>query len=417
MFGAVRFLARRPWQPLPFGGEVRLAKVGFSRSADFRGPGLPLDTLRDWLGPEYSVVLGHKPETTNIPFHEPAFFVAFASRGGGYGLTGAFCHIDLPDGQTLQGWGGHFGKFAGQSIDAPTFEIAPLSQRRLHVRLEFAQKTLHFDVENPAFVTKRAEWKAAPLPQTRKVDDLEITLERVVASNSADQSEASSWVANAEYSIRIRDQNVASWVTYSSTFCDPVGNESKHAALFSEPVWKVRLVGIKKDDFPQLDSTVQWLGTGVLPGPGESRILVYDHPTPTSQQRLLAWVGPGHYRIVSGKITPVAIPNGVEVVQPIRSYNSHKPSALSTAEAITDIDTPEVALLNIDDRAQRGELFLRDNAGQRHSLDQLANYEETSLSRPLLPAGTSEAEVGFIRIQQFETEFYITPPSPPVRSK
>lgn len=406
---AALFAQREPWHPLPRGGEVRLEKLGYGKTLTLSRPGLKLYALRDWLGPTFSRLLGPYPVSSRAIFGTPTFAVAFSSRGraGNLVTQKARCDIDLPGGQTLQGMCTGGGGSGGRMTEQVMFRIAPFSERRLRMRLEVDGKTLHFHVRNPAFVQKAAPWKAEPLPQTRIVHGMEITLERVVAEWTDHRSPGSSSGARAHFSVDISGRPAGKWVSHATTFFDPLGNESSEAVLFNVPVWKVRCSARRNERYPYSDSEVSWLGPVALPGPGEARVIA-------REPNLLALLGPGHYRVAAGTITAIPAPADAAADKPIWSGSSG-------GSKYAEIAVTGIQLLKSGGTGSAGgqeernpsHLLMRDDSGRRLRLKNAHDLGEISLLAAPIAPGTRELEVGRVPVGVFDTDFFIHPPAPP----
>jgi hypothetical protein len=418
-FCAVLLTQREPWRPLPGGGEVRLVKVAYGETLEISDGGLKADDLRDWLGPTWSRLLGPYPNSSGTRFGEPTLAFAFCTRGlnGNLVLQNAQCEIDMPDGQMLVGrFGGGGGVTGGTMTESGTFEITPFSERRLRMRLQVDGQILHFDVRNPIFRNKGAAWKAVPLPQTHTVDGIEITLDRVVGEWAEDDSRSSSaWVARADFSVGIDGKAAGDWVDCAPTFSDPLGNESSLAVLFSQPVWKVHCNAWKNERFPFPDSQVTWLGPVTLPGAGEIRVIT---PTP----RLLAVLGPGHYRVDAGMITAIPAPESAANASPIRFYYPYTTGNIGGSEYV-ELDVDGIKLLRMSGPRGLGgggegegatHLLMRDDFGQRLLLKSAHQVGETALLVAPIAPGTRNVEVGRVTVPVVEMDFFIPAPSPPI---
>lgn len=423
VLGVALYPRGEPWRPLPGGGEIKLLRLAYEETSKVREPGIAFYPLRQWLGPKWERLLGPQPMETSVGWGAPTFAASFLCRGrdGKLGLEFASCEIDLPGGQTLRSGFHNSGSLDGQTFEPAAFEIAPFSEKRLHLRVEVRGETLHYNVRNPAYVRKRAAWKAAPLPQTHTVEGVEITLHRVIPVETHEWAAGSPWAARAEFSARMKGKDVSTWMRWNPTFCDPVGNESLYTAIFSEPVWKVRCRAVQTDYFPFADSEVNWLGRVTLPGPNEARLIALTPATRDARLHLLALVGPGHYHAVPGKITAIPPPPPELAAEgAIRHYYSGRPASIGDGEN-TEIDSDALQLLSIASTGLAGEqeggpplIFMRDDAGRRILLKMTHGLGATSLlALPKLTPGTREVEIGLREVRELKTEFLVRPPPPP----
>jgi len=314
--------------------------------------GLTLSAARNWLGRDFSFLLGPEPLVLRAHFDQPSLYVVFASRGStkdGIARKG-YCEIDLPDGQILRSTSQALGIFRGERIDVASFEIIPFTQERLHVRLEFGEESIHFDIKNPKFAPNAPRWRAAPLPQTRKIEDLEITLKAVVASRSYARPSESFWVARPEFVIRRRGMAVTAEEWGSWEFQDPLGNASSSSGLFIQPVWKVCVRQLRRSPgYPRMDAEIKWLGRTPLPGPGEIREIP-DEALSAERSRVL--LGPGRYTFTSGRFVAIS-------------------EKADTSETDTVVDAASFVLFAFEDdyrRTNRTLLYMRDESGQRVAL-------------------------------------------------
>lgn len=122
------------------------------------------------------------------------------------------------------------------------FPLIPRTERRLHLRLMADGETLDFDTPNPSYATGFPVWKAEPLPQSRTVAGVEITLRSLRAGVTESDSAASNWVVIPEVECRIGGQRIEKGPHYRVSFSDLSGNRWNDTAIFSQPVWKLRIV-------------------------------------------------------------------------------------------------------------------------------------------------------------------------------
>jgi hypothetical protein len=307
-------------------------------------------------------------------------------------------------------------------VEMVSFAIAPFTERRVKMRLEAEGKTLHFEVQNPAFVPRPAPWKAQPLPQTHSVNGVEITLDRVEAEWTDHHWVGSPWGADAFFSVGMNGKGAGEWFTCYHTFYDGFGNESDAAyltsVLFSAPVWKVRCRAVPNDSYPY-EAAVNWLGRIPLPAPGEAKVITFTPATSRRPLHLLALVGPGHYDIAAGKITAIPAPVHNTGTRRIRPY-APDPEAPDGAEENIEITATTVELLCIGspgladgEEGQWPALFTRDNAGQLLRLKVADHDDETLLLNVPISAGASEVEIGLVERHELITDFFIPPPLPP----
>lgn len=430
LYGAFVYWERSAWRPLPHGGEARLFQIGYGENMRLKQRGFQLDAARKWLGPRFEFLLGPAPFELRSTFAKPSLFVAFASRGSTVDdlpRTG-YCEIDLPGGQILRGTPHNLGTVRGEKVDLASFPLVPGAQQWLNVRLEFGGKSLPFRLKNPAYIPKRPVWKAKPLPQTQTIGDLDVTLDRISVERNYSSHIGSFWAAEPHYTITVRRNPPAGEQIPPSDckFCDPSGNESTHTALFSEPVWKVRVTLLQSvDEVP--DSNIRWLGRMPVPGPGEGRIFAGGLGTPGTRRHLCGLVGPGHYHLINGKLvsapwSPIEDPRPrIDTLAPPPSKDPDADEAAFEIHATTttlfvipdtSLPPPSPSTFNGNSTSAPPTLLVRDPLGRRLELDYVSDGYFGTLSHVPLPPGGSEIEIGLTDCK-LHFDFYVPSPAPP----
>ena len=118
---------------------------------------------------------------------------------------------------------------------------APRTERRLHVRLTNDGQTLDFHVANPSYATGFPVWKAEPLPQSRTVNGVEITLRSLFAVAPSNPLSCSNWDVVPDVEFRVNGERIEDPVVQFVGISDPLDNTTQNTGIFSQPVWKVRI--------------------------------------------------------------------------------------------------------------------------------------------------------------------------------
>jgi hypothetical protein len=310
--------AREPMMrfPLPDGTELRLEYVTYGTEHTVPGAG----RLRAWLsqkaqrwprlgvpvyakdykypsqGPELCVWFTHFDPRANKYLPAPDSFLVPASlrlqllEDTG---RGEIRSLSNPP------WGGNPGKDIGP-MPHSTFQMGVYDRRKATVRLRATMQGRTFDMEilNPAAQIAFPRWQPEPLPQTRRVAELEVVLRAL----SAEYNDNGDLRLNADVDV-LRDGQKAPAVSISSVDAmDATGNYATHwdPVVFGEPAWKIRVTMERKEEYPFAVSDGESSAPLSMPGPGESRVLQFPANAKERGQLLAAFVGPGRYVVKDG---------------------------------------------------------------------------------------------------------------------
>ena len=146
--------------------------------------------------------------------------------------------LHLPDGQILRsGYGG--GAFSrGLVVNGAIFDVVPYRARTLRFGATIDGQQFEFETVNPAWRINLPVWKAEPLPQTREIGGVALTLRGLKVETS--EHKATNWIPIPEWAVTKGEAKADQWFDVKVSYEDADGNVSQFMALFSALVWKVR---------------------------------------------------------------------------------------------------------------------------------------------------------------------------------
>jgi hypothetical protein len=155
--------------------------------------------------------------------------------------------------------------------------------------------------------------EAEPLPQTRRIGAVDLTLESLHLWDSSQSifngrpSTKPIWAVRPQFTLRHQGEKISSALDINWEFLDATGNPGKERTplSFREPAWKIRAEVSPNGDYPFSDDEGLALGPVPMPGPGEYQVL----PVPANEVqqglRFAALFGEGRYLWRDGAFVPV----------------------------------------------------------------------------------------------------------------
>jgi hypothetical protein len=210
--------------------------------------------------------------------------------------------------------------FTAQSYDRRKAEL-PL-------RVSCQGRTATFVVRNPLANAQFPAWQAEPLPQTRRVGEVEVVLRALTASRRSPESAITSddddtphagekpdlsqltifnppAEVEAEIAVLHDGREVPGLIfTDGLNIFDATGNEGdeQHPPPYSEPVWKVQKTMMRTEDFPFALTDGAAFGPVAMPGAGKGQVLSVPAERRKEGFRIVALLGPGSYVVQEGAI-------------------------------------------------------------------------------------------------------------------
>ena len=249
------------WRPLPGGGQVRLLAVTYEKSPHFKTRGQMSKAVLALYRGRWPLALGSPPLTLDPSYSRPALAFCLVTRDVEEYKVWLQTNFSLIFGdaqlRSLQ------TKTSFNSADpnklvlaAVDFPFAPHGPSRLRLRIERNGQSLDFEVANPCYDPHFAEWQAEPLPQTRKLGNMEITLRDFhvdVARNRGGRL-----TLKPEFSFRLSGAPDTKPFSHQDTITNSYGEEIKDWTGYSHPVWniqcKVSPYGLEPTDDPNVVS-------------------------------------------------------------------------------------------------------------------------------------------------------------------
>lgn len=245
---------------------------------------------------------------------------------------------------TLLLWFTHFDPKTGQLVPAPGVEVHALEghsffadqgmyvnsppmphatcigfvyeRRQPEIRLRFGESNLGagqpnptaiVTIPNPAAKTTFPTWHPEPLPQTRRIGEVEAVLRAVKASRYKDTSEIEI-TPQFEALYHGGDTPGISWGDWE--IMDVTGNlgtEYRPPPL-EEPVWKLRKPFTRTQDFPFSATDGRLLGPVRMPEPGKCAVLPLSERDIKWGFQFVVVLGPGYYRWEKGVLVDARVP-------------------------------------------------------------------------------------------------------------
>lgn len=146
-------------------------------------------------------------------------------------------------------------------------------------------------INNPAAKIPFPQWQPESLPQTRRVGQLEVTLQtlRVLPFDSAPAVEPI-------FEVR-HEGRLSRGLRFETRILDATGNATRSALPppFSEPTWKVQSTVWRTGDYPFAETEGQIFGPAPVPREGQHEILALLKGNREPELRLVALLGAGEY--------------------------------------------------------------------------------------------------------------------------
>jgi hypothetical protein len=225
-----------------------------------------------------------------------------------------------------------FGMYYDQMLPMPhaLFTARSYDRRKaeLPLRVTSQGKTATFVVRNPLAKVQFPIWQAEPLPQTRRVGDLEVVLRALTASRRSPGSAAASDdddtshagekpglssltffnpPAEVETEIAVlHDGREVPGLRFDDglKIFDATGNEGdeRHPPSYAEAVWKIQKTAMHTEDFPFAVTDGVVFGQLAMPEAGKGQLLGVPAERRKEGFRIVALLGPGNYTLQEGAV-------------------------------------------------------------------------------------------------------------------
>jgi hypothetical protein len=164
------------------------------------------------------------------------------------------------------------------------------------------EKVFHVAIPNPAAKRQFPEWQAEPIPQKRRVGELDLVLRGITASPTDDRPELS---VSLEVLHEGRPSQGLEIFPNEFVVLDATGNTGVRDRLppFSEPVWMIRTSVVPvAGKYPIPATEGMFLGPVVMPEAGHYTVIPVPEAQAKTGLRYAALLGPGWYRLRNSKI-------------------------------------------------------------------------------------------------------------------
>jgi hypothetical protein len=160
----------------------------------------------------------------------------------------------------------------------------------LHLHVAMGGEAFVFAVPNPAAKISFPEWTAEPLPQTRRVGELDVVLHSF-SILGRDHPRPS---FSPRYQI-LHQGKEASGLAFQTKLIDATGNVGTRGQppSLTERAWKVQSVAHRTARYPFTDHEQETLGPARMPGPGQYTVLNLSEEAQAQGFRMAILVEPG----------------------------------------------------------------------------------------------------------------------------
>jgi hypothetical protein len=306
--------------PLPDGTEVRLEYVTYG--TDHRAPGA--GRLAGWLSQQ-----AQRWPRLEIPYeateyqHETSdpvlglWFTHFDPRTKAYipGIEQKLSLSAVNSGDYLEFESSRSWNPYGGVLPMPhLFVTCPRFERRkanVSLRVTMLGQTSELTVPNPAADVSFPQWKPEPLPQTRRMGELDLVLRSVSFRRDEDGKLVTPPALNPVFEVLHHGKESQGIDGGEMKWFDATGNQSigqGDLLSFSERAWKLRVTAFLVEGYPM--SRSEGVVLDPVPLPGSGQIEFFRVPERGRKERLsmAIVVGPGRYVFQDGSLQMIGEP-------------------------------------------------------------------------------------------------------------
>ncbi len=291
--------------------------------------------------------------------------------------------------------------------------VFPRRQEVFAIRFNDGKTRRELTLRNPA-VWRGSEWQPSPLPQTKQVGDLEVTLPRIVPRGPV---YGGRYYYDFPFEVKRGGRREPFWEADSLIMTDATGNQNNYSLSPFEPAWNLQAKLIRSAQSKFSAAEVVRLTHSAAPEPGEVLTLTNISAIATNGIAFAALTGPGQFDFADG-ICVAAAPWE-------RGMRSTGGQSLGTTNWSDSFTSPETALTLIlrnfpDDKIIR--VRARDANGRVHSCEGsgrvMSSWSETNKTEirryhfKSLTNAVGELDFELIAQTPLQVEFLVSPPKP-----
>ncbi len=207
----------------------------------------------------------------------------------------------------------HLDKASGGPLTVVRLDCFPRRAAQFRVRCTIGKETVEMTIPNLHRISAAPQWKAEPLPQTRRVGEREYTLTEIhltpMPANFLKYEKTPGPHFTSFLNVDVHDHGVdAPNATVEYQFEDETGNRAPKFLPASERVWRLRLTTIPARTWDYHADDTWSLGAMNPPDPGEYRVL----PIPPGATEYgivqIVLLGAGHFVCQDGEFTVAEAP-------------------------------------------------------------------------------------------------------------
>jgi len=271
--------ALQPSVRLPDGSVLRVAKVNYGEMHEFHRGSRNLSDAVEFVS-ENLPFYYDLPDGIRDPFERLTAYSETSFGAGGDSLVVWFWHqpgagqpVELKGAELLDDATGKRLDFSGFSDmgnnDLPgsiSFSLLPRRQRTLTIRILAGDQTRLLKIKSPLAGRQYPTWHPAPLPQSRRVREIEMTMRGW--ESYSDRSPENNLCYLALIDIRLDGELRNDWFTSYPSTEDATGNSGSRLPL-SESAWKISVSTVRTMDHPLVRAQSATLADIPIPEPGK----------------------------------------------------------------------------------------------------------------------------------------------------
>lgn len=271
--------AVQPSVRLPDGSVLRVAKVDYGERHEFYRGSQALSEAGEFVS-DHLPFYYDLPKGIREPFERMTSYTGESFSTGGDSLAvwfwpqpGTSQAQEIKGAELLDDATGErldFSEFHNtNSNEYPNhivFSLLPRRQRKLTIRVLAGEQTCLLKIKSPLAGRKYPIWQPAPLPQSQRVAEIEMTMRGW--ESYGDGTAENNLCFQAQIDIRVDGELRNDWfVSYPSTE-DATGNSGPRLPL-SESAWKVSVTTVRRADHPLVRAQSATLTDIPIPEPAK----------------------------------------------------------------------------------------------------------------------------------------------------
>ncbi len=271
--------AIQPSVRLPNGSVLRVAKVDYGEMHEFYRGSEAMNKAGEFVS-EHLPFYYDLPDRMRRPFERLTSYTGRGFGGGGDALAVWFWHppggsrvLELKGAELLDDATGEridFSEFSNMGDNEYpgyiSFSLLPRRQLTLTIRILAGEQTRLLKIKSPLAGRKYPIWQPAPLPQSQRVAEIEMTMRGW--ESYGDGTAENNLCFLALIDIRVDGQLRNDWFTSYPSTEDATGNSGPRLPL-SESAWKISVTTVRSPDHPLVLAQSDTLADVPIPGPGK----------------------------------------------------------------------------------------------------------------------------------------------------